>query len=739
MYTIEDVRVNIQPIPQQVKAGRGKGLKLSTSSTFCLTAPEADQGPVKTAREELVKFLTHSCGEDCFAEKGIAITLELSDEAPKKMKRPEEGYRLTVKSGGVTITGFGASGLYYGVHSFMQICKWDHQGAVLPAVEVLDWPDCPFRSYKEECRYGSNVMEKQDWLDMIDDLASKKYNHLQIGLYGCWKMQYDKKVAWYLYLPLKDYPQLETPQTVKYYSPTENKWYNYETLPPIYRDNLFGELVRYGKERGITVYPLINSLGHNILFPSKLPQVAPVDINGVPSKTGFCTSSEETYKLLFSIYDQVIDEYLLPNDVRIISVGLDEVFDEPGVDPEDPYKVYSPWCQCVKCRNQDRADIFLNHAVKVITYLKNKGMTSIMMSNDMVTRESKHIGFIGKRFQEVMERAGLTEYLLFGWWAYQDQRVKFEATNKVTPNDYKLRSISSPWNGYYIWSLLTNPMRNVQLQAEHNHNAKLGEGMQMYSMWSRSYDRIHDCASDYTWNYQGAGTVRDVTKRYVKRHFAPLYQEALHAYDLIDWITEESPQKLDKENPENSTISNYDMLRNHLSYYTHCYFSNIRDSYPRRFPGCMLEHLLTYRYPYTRNLHSVAAMAKEALAFFRKAGNTAGCDKAMADRMAYEVHNYLVMAEDALALFEIYDLTQNGNQKEIAPIARARQNARIALMTEFEKVKTLWEARGAGLRNQAIWMQMFADIATYIESTDEPQLDLLDIRPIMSKEHWMLR
>ncbi len=60
-------------------------------------------------------------------------------------------------------------------------------------------------------------------------------------------------------------------------------------------------------------------------------------------------------------------------------------------------------------------------------------------------------------------------------------------------------------------------------------------------------------------------------------------------------------------------------------------------------------------------------------------------------------------------------------------------------MAEFEKVKTLWEARGAGLRNQAVWMQMFADIANYIENTDEPQLDLIDIRPIMSNEHWMLR
>ncbi|MBR3979082.1 MAG: family 20 glycosylhydrolase [Oscillospiraceae bacterium] len=739
MYTAEDIKFLIQPVPQQVKAGRGKDLKILPTSKFTLTAPKAECGPVKTAKDKLVAFLQHHCGADCFAEGGIAITLELSDEAPKKMKRPEEGYRLKVTSKGITVTGFGESGLFYGVGSLLQICVFDCLGAQIPAVEVLDWPDSPFRGFMEECRYGSNVMEKQDWLDMIDDLADKKYNHLQICLYGCWKMQYDKKVPWYLYLPLKDYPLLETPQTIKYYSPTENKWYNYETLPPIYRDNFFGELVAYGKQRGVTVYPLFNSLGHNILLPTKFPETAPVDADGVRSKTGFCTSSEETYKLLFSIYDQLIDEYLLPNDIHTFSIGLDEVFDEPGVDPEDPYKVHSPWCQCEKCRDQDRGDIFINHTLKLATYLKNRGMTTIVMYGDMVTRENKQMRFIGEQFQNAIKQAGLEENILLHWWNYLDQRVKFEGTDKVAPKDYPLRVVTAPWNGYYIWSLLTNPMRNVQLQAESNHCAPQGEGVLVYAMWSKSYDRIHDCASDYCWNYQGTGTVGDVTARYVKRHFAPLYKEALHAYNLIDWITEESPQKLDKENPENSTISNYDMLRNHLSYYTHCYFSNIRDCYPRRFPGCLMEHLLTYRYPDTRNLHSVAAMAKEALAIFRKAANTAGCDKAMADRMAYEVHNYLVIAEDALALFEIYDLTQSGNQKDIAPIARARQNARLALMTEFEKSKTLWEARGAGLRNQSVWMQMFADIANYIENTDEPQLDLIDIRPIMSQEHWMLR
>ena len=36
-------------------------------------------------------------------------------------------------------------------------------------------------------------------------------------------------------------------------------------------------------------------------------------------------------------------------------------------------------------------------------------------------------------------------------------------------------------------------------------------------------------------------------------------------------------------------------------------------------------------------------------------------------------------------------------------------------------------------------MQVFADIANYIENTDQPQLDLLNIKPIMSKENHMIR
>ena len=43
------------------------------------------------------------------------------------------------------------------------------------------------------------------------------------------------------------------------------------------------------------------------------------------------------------------------------------------------------------------------------------------------------------------------------------------------------------------------------------------------------------------------------------------------------------------------------------------------------------------------------------------------------------------------------------------------------------------------MRNHSVFMQFFSDIGSYLENTDVPQLDLLDITPIMSRESWMLR
>lgn len=735
---MENIRNRIVPVPQEFTGLKGNGLTLTSCSKFYLTAPSAEKGPVKTAGEDMRTFLQEKCGENCFRDDGIPVTLELGD-APANIKNEDEGYRLTVTAEGITITGFGETGLFYGVVTFKQLCKWDAQGAELPALEILDWPDNAFRAYKEECRYGSNMMEKADWFAMIDDLASKKINNLSLALYGCWVIQYDGRVAEYLYLPLEGYPQLQTPMTVKYYSPTEGKWFDYEQLPPIYRDNFFGAICRYAKDHGMDVIPGINSFGHNTLFPRLLPQISPKLEDGTPQPTGFCTSSDETYEFLFKVYDQIIDKYLIPNEMYSFNVLLDEVWDQFGVDPEDPATMKTPWCRCPKCREKERSELFIEHTVKLLKHMKEKGIKNVIVAGDMLIRKVSKLGDLSAPFLRRIKEEGLEDILFFDWWWYRDVREQLDFV--VEPDELGLRSFFCPWNGYYIWSLLDQPMRNNQIMAEMNHKAKCGEGVYQYAMWDLSYDRVHDCFADYGWNFVGAGSVEDVTERYVNRHFAPMAKKVRRAYTLMEWITEQRSVVQDSENPHKTILSNIGVLAHTLSYYTYCYYRNpaTMGEYPQHFPGNALKKVLPWRADYERVLYSVASMAKEAAAIFEEAAVTVGCDSAMARRMAYENRNYQVLVEDWLAFLEIYDLTQGGDQKEIAPIARERQSARLALMTLCEQVKEDWVCKAATMRNHSVFMQIFTDIATYIETTDEPQLDLMDITPIASQRLQSLR
>ena len=446
MYTQKDIKTRLCPVPQQVTMLEGAALQLTKDSKFKLTVPEAEKGPVKTAATDMKNYLQTHFGEACFADDGIAVTLELG-EAPQGVKNAKEAFRLTVNADGITVTGFGDSGLYYGVGALRSLDLTQ-----MPAVEILDWPDNPFRSYKEECRYGSNVMEKEDWFALVDDIAAKRINRLGLALYGCWVVQWDGEVAEYLYLPIKDYPQLQTPQTVKYYSPTQGKWIDYKTLPPIFRDNFFGEVVTYAKDRGIDVYPGINSMGHNTLFPRLLPEVAPKDENGNPVPVGFCTASEDTYKLLFSIYDQIIDDYLIPNDIHAFAIMLDEVWDAPGQNAERRDEVLSPWCKCPVCREKTKQQIFIDHILKVVRHLKEKGMDTVTIAHDMLVKQNYSMGDIGTELRKALEREGLTDNILVGWWVYSNHDEMYNIGDNQ--DHLGLRSTYNPWNGYYIWSAL---------------------------------------------------------------------------------------------------------------------------------------------------------------------------------------------------------------------------------------------------------------------------------------------
>lgn len=213
----------IFPLPKQVERKEGS-LKLDKVALKIT----ADVHTAKQAAAVIEKKLAALGIGVCDCAK-TTITLALGD-APAQVQFAEQGYRIAVTADGVELTGFGAQGVYYAAVSFVQLLDKE-----IPCCDILDWPDMAFRGHVLESRLGSDLMEKEDWFAMIDDLAGQKINHLQVNVYGCWLVQYDGRVSEYLYVPIDGYPELKTPFHVKYYSPAKGAWVEGDKLPPCSR------------------------------------------------------------------------------------------------------------------------------------------------------------------------------------------------------------------------------------------------------------------------------------------------------------------------------------------------------------------------------------------------------------------------------------------------------------------------------------------------------------------------
>ena len=713
----------IVPVPKQAKALEGMGFRLDGKAA--VTAPTAEYGPVMTAAKRL---------QAMFPEQGDkTVTLHL-EKAPFEARCAHEGYTVTVTEKAIDIAGYGERGLLYGVITLEQLAK---NVDTIPALTITDWPDNPIRGFKEECRFGSDQMERVDWLALIEDIASRKLNTFVIALYGCWAVQYDGRPSEYLFLPLKNHPELSTPKLVKYFSPTQNKWIETEDLPPIFRDNLLDEIFRTCRDMGIEVVPLWNSFGHNTFIPRNIPEISAVDENGVSQKNSFCTSRRETYDFLFSVYDQIIDDYLTPYGMTSFNIGLDEVKGGIGKDPDDIFRMCEAWCQCPQCRGKDKGDIFIDFAVKLIAHLKDKGMKQVFIACDMLDPKragGKQLGDVTDKLLKAVKDAGVEDTLVISWWAYHNIPEKMQVRNLYPERG--LRNIVAPWNGYQMWCVALQPLGNIQLIGATNHRDG-GEGMVSYSIWDKSQDRVHDALAEYNWGYEDAGTPNDVTQRYVLRHFPGAAKEAYRAYRLMDYAVEQR-NTTKWSFPDAEHVSMLDLLFYRLNHYIFAY-AKAGAPYPRVFLDEVLEWALTMRQDLERALYTGSAVAREARNTFLALAEKENCDRFQALRQAYEAENYQTLMEDWLAIFEMYDVLNAGDNATAADIARGRMQARLALMRRCEETKEAFVVRAMTMRQHSIFLQLYEDIALWCEKNPTEKLDLLSMRHVLSQRSWWLR
>lgn len=705
-----DIKSMLIPYPQKVSEVNGIAVIGEYNSKVNIVCDkyygEVFNHAVYTLKEKLLNLAAIECIDDCRTAFVINIKIDKDYDAYKNIKN-EEAYYIDIKKEGALICAYDEAGVFYGVLTLCSLLFKENEKACLPIISVTDWPDFPDRTQFIECRYGSDFMTKKQWFDMIDYFSEMKFNGITIGLYGCWPVQYDKALQEYLFIPIKKYPQLKTPRDIKYYS-VKNRQYviKRDVLPVIFEEDFFGELISYGKKRNIKVVPMFNSLGHNTLIPREFPRLSAKDEKGNDTGFGFCTESDETFQFMCDVYDEIIDRYLISNEIDSIVIGLDEVIDSMGIDKSDLKKKFSYLCRCEKCRQFEEKELMIRYIIKICKYLKSRGMKNIYIYQDMLFY---NYDVINEELKERFIKEDIYDVVVIDWWSYDVGDTLFLGRAKDVTNIF--RSTIKPMTGYFHWAFPTEVNQNIKECVEIARDLNF-EGVRAYTGFDYCYDKNFLYQADVSWNTSMLDC-EDFEARYSKR-LCP--ENPTAAYTALVCM---------KDIMSNDRKDNF--MHSVFDYYMHSYIKSDLP-YPRCYPGEVYSTVLNDEEKYVCYLETVYGKAKAAYDIFK----TQCSQTRLCDIWQLSAKQYYVTADEFLTLTRFSKNYASGNSNEfnlLYELERLISN-REELMSDGETIKISGNSYHY-LRDMTIIRQYLVDLKVYVKDMiakgKKPKLDIINL------------
>ncbi|MBQ4630339.1 MAG: family 20 glycosylhydrolase [Clostridia bacterium] len=647
------------------------------------------------------------------------VTVRVCENNEKlKNIKSNEAYTLQVTKDGAEVTAKDIPGAFYGLVTLSKLFEKKNGTVSIPVVSICDYPEFPDRGQFIESRYGTEFLTKENWFDMIDYFAKMKYNKIIVSLYGCWPVQYDYELQEYLFVPFKNHPGLKTPKPRKYYSPKKGDYVTEENvLPPIFAEDFFGEVVAYGKKRCIDVEPMFNSLGHNTLIPRVYPKLSAKDENGNDTGFGFCTESEETFDFMCGLYDEIMEKYMNPHDIKSISIGLDEVLDSIGIDRSDMKKKFSHLCKCENCRNYEEKELVIRYIIKICKYLKSKGIKNIYIYQDMLLYSYDTINEdLKKRFVD----EDIYDVAVIDWWSYDAGEKLFEGRIGDVNNIF--RSTMKPMTGYYQWSIATETNQNIKECVKLAKDLNF-EGVRVYTGFDYCYDKNFLYQADVIWNTKG------LENDCFEEKYAYSFESSDH-------------KKLTEAFVAMSEIMRHDNKENHMhnvfEYYMHSYFrANL--PYPRNYPSEAFVSALDDEEKYITYLENVNQKAGFALDVFKS-----HLEKSpMADMWILNALQYKTDTNEFLTLINLYkSFGTDTTQHELLAAVKELIVEREKMMSFAQMVKI--EANAVWyLRNMSVMLQYLKDLESFItDKISKGEIFDFDIRDqyaLLSEKSLMLR
>ena len=218
-------------IPSPISAVAGRGLlPLSADARVLGGSPAASTLIDAVERRTGIRLGTAEAGDD-----GAAITLRIDADAADA-----EGYTLAVGDR-VEVTGADEAGLFYGIHTLLQLLREGDEGWGWQRAEVSDAPRFAYRGVMlDVTRHFFPVDEVKT---VIDRIAALKFNHLHLHLTDDqgWRVEID---SW---------PLLAEKASVSAANGDEGGFYS--------KDD-FREIVAHAASRHVTIVPEIDLPGH---------------------------------------------------------------------------------------------------------------------------------------------------------------------------------------------------------------------------------------------------------------------------------------------------------------------------------------------------------------------------------------------------------------------------------------------------------------------------------------------
>jgi len=311
------------PVPRRLTRQAG-GFRLTADRLIRITAPDPQRIFSMARRFQAALQCAYGWHWQIvagFAVPGAPVGLELR-LAPGELPHPQ-GYRLVVAEHGLRLTAPDEAGLFYGVTTLIQLLEQrfvapvggqrfvapeegqrfvapvggQAEEAVLPALEIVDWPDFPARGVMLDVS-RDKVPTLETLFDLVDRLASWKINQLQ----------------------------LYTEHTFAYQNHPE-VW---AKASPLTGEDILA-LDAYCRERFIELVPNQNSFGHMGRW-LKYPRYAGLaEIHGefkVPwgvahGPFSLAPVQPGSIDLVRGLYDELLPHF----SSRMFNVGCDETFD----------------------------------------------------------------------------------------------------------------------------------------------------------------------------------------------------------------------------------------------------------------------------------------------------------------------------------------------------------------------------------------------------------------------------